>query len=50
MNHENLEIHMIPFKKNENHVNLFIPHQNYENYEIHKITCDNQNNEKHEIP
>ena len=52
---------MIPSQKNENHVNLFIPRQNYENYEIHRITCENhenhenlivplQNYENHAIP
>ena len=51
---------MIPYQKNEHHANLFVPRQNYENYEINRITCENhenhenlivplQNNENHEI-
>ena len=38
-----LEFH---YRKNENHENLIIPNQQYENHEIHIISC--HNNENHE--
>ena len=44
--HENYEVHIIPFQNNEYHENLIIPHQNQENHEIHRIRF--QNLEHHE--